>query len=132
METIQQSPITLKLVFQENWNTFLAVHQTLVTWSIVYNVWKISNCRKPAGFSFSTFACLFHPYEIRHVPHSCKSQFFSVCAKVQIDQLVADMNRLFPNCSYFHITFTVPSQFRALLLKNRSCSMPLFSPALKR
>ncbi len=44
METIQQSPITLKLIFQQNWNAFLGVHPTLVTWTIAFNVWKIMNC----------------------------------------------------------------------------------------
>ena len=28
-------------------------------------------------------------------------------------------NRLFPNCSYFHVTFTVPAQFRTLLFEKR-------------
>nr|VFK41343.1 MAG: hypothetical protein BECKTC1821E_GA0114239_101118 [Candidatus Kentron sp. TC]VFK45244.1 MAG: hypothetical protein BECKTC1821D_GA0114238_102511 [Candidatus Kentron sp. TC]VFK63598.1 MAG: hypothetical protein BECKTC1821F_GA0114240_11019 [Candidatus Kentron sp. TC] len=32
-----------------------------------------------------------------------------ICAKVQLDKWVADMNRLFPNWPYFHITFTVSS-----------------------
>ena len=127
METIQQSPITLKLIFQQNWNAFLAVHPTLVTWAIAYNVWKIMNCREPDGLGFSTFACPVHPGEIRYVPHSCKSRFCSVCAKVQIDQWVADMNRLFPNCSYFHVTFTVPSQFRTLLFEKRELLNAVFS-----
>jgi len=127
METIQQSPITLKLIFQENWNSFLAVHPTLVTWYIAFNVWKIMNCREPDGLGFSTFACPIHPSEIRYVPHSCKSRFCSVCAKVQIDKWVADMNRLFPNCSYFHVTFTVPSQFRTLLFEKRELLNAVFS-----
>jgi len=55
METIQQSPITLKLIFQQNWNSFLAVYPTMVTWTIAYNVWKIMNCREPDGLGFSTF-----------------------------------------------------------------------------
>ncbi len=127
METIQQSPITLKLIFQQNWNAFLAVHPTLITWYIAFNVWKIMNCREPDGLGFSTFACPIHPCEIRTVPHSCKSRFCSVCAKVQIDQWVADMNRLFPNGSYFHVTFTVPSQFRTLLFEKRELLNAVFS-----
>ena len=126
METIQQSPITLKLIFQQNWNAFLTVYPTLVTWYIAFNVWKIMNCREPDGLGFSTFACPIHRCEIRHVPHSCKSRFCSVCAKVQIDQWVADMNRLFPNCSYFHVTFTVPSQFRTLLFEKRELLNAVF------
>ena len=127
METIQQSPVTLKLIFQQNWNSFLAVYPTLVTWTIAYNVWKIMNCREPDGLGFSTFACPVHPCEMRYVPHSCKSRFCSVCAKVQIDKWVADMNRLFPNCSYFHVTFTVPSQFQTLLFEKRELLNAVFS-----
>ena len=37
------------------------------------------------------------------------------------------MNELFPNCSYFHVTFTVPSQFRALLFEKRSLLNAVFS-----
>ena len=37
------------------------------------------------------------------------------------------MNRLFPNCSYFHITFTVPAQFRTLLFEKRSLLNAVFS-----
>ena len=126
METIQQSPISLKFIFQQHWNTFLATYPTLVTWTIAFNVWKIMNCREPDGLGFSTFACPVHPGEIRIVPHSCKSRFCSVCAKVQIDKWVADMNRLFPNCSYFHVTFTVPSQFRSLLFEKRELLNAVF------
>ncbi len=127
MEAIQKSPITLKLIFQENWNSFLAEHQALVTWYMAYNVWKIMNCREPDGLGFSTFVCPVHSCEIRQVPHSCKSRFCSVCAKVQIDKWVANMNRHFPNCSYFHVTFTVPSQFRTLLFEKRELLNSVFS-----
>ena len=127
METIQKNSITLKLIFQENWDSFLANHQSMVTWYMAYNVWKIMNCREPDGLGFSTFACPVHSSEICHVPHSCKSSFCSVCAKVQIDKWVADMNRLFPNCSYFHVTFTVPSQFRTLLFEKRELLNAVFS-----
>ena len=127
MEAIQKSPITLKRIFQENWNSFLAEHQALVTWYMAYNVWKIMNCREPDGLGFSTFVCPVHSCEIRQVPHSCKSRFCSVCAKVQIDKWVADMNRHFPNCSYFHVTFTVPSQFRTLLFEKRELLNSVFS-----
>jgi hypothetical protein len=126
METVQQSPITLKLIFQQNWDSFLVTYPTLVTWYMAYNVWKIMNCREPDGLGFSTFACPVHPGEIRQVPHSCKSRFCSVCAKVQIDKWVADMNRLFPNCSYFHVTFTVPAQFRILLFEKRELLNAVF------
>ena len=120
METIsQKGPFTLKQILQENWPAFLATYKTLVTWYIAYNVWKVINCRDPNGLGFATFACPDHPDQFRQVPKSCKSRFCSICAKVQVDKWVTDMNRMFPNCPYFHITFTVPSQFRILLFEKR-------------
>ena len=98
-----------------------------VTWYMAYNIWKVVSCREPDGLGFITFSCPVHPWEQCHVPQTCKSRFCSVCAKVQIDRWVADMNRLFPNCSYFHITFTVPSQFRTLLFEKRSLLNAVFS-----
>ncbi len=37
------------------------------------------------------------------------------------------MNRLFPNCSYFHVTFTVPSQFRTPLFEKKELLNAVFS-----
>jgi len=96
-------------------------------WYVAYNVWKVINCREPDGLGYATFACPVHPSELCHVPHTCKSRFCSICAKVQIDKWVADMNQLFPNCSYFHITFTVPAQFRTLLFEKRALLNAVFS-----
>ena len=87
---------------------------------------KVMNCREPDGLGFATFACPDHPCEIRIVPRTCKSRFCSVCAKVQSDKWVADINQSFPNCSYFHVTFTVPSQFRKLLFEKRELLNAVF------
>lgn len=127
MEAIQSKKFTLKQILQQNWCAFLDAHHLLIPWYAAYNVWKIISCREPDGLGYATFACPVHPSEFCHVPRSCKSRFCSVCAKVQIDKWVTDMNRLFPNCSYFHITFTVPMQFRTLLFEKRSLLNAVFS-----
>lgn len=127
METIGKGQFTLKQILKENWDRFLSVHSMVVAWYMAYNVWKVMNCREPDGLGFATFACPNHPWEVCHIPKSCKSRFCSVCAKVQIDKWVADMNRLFPNCPYFHVTFTVPAQFRELLFEKRSLLNAVFS-----
>ena len=41
------------------------------------------------------------------------------------------MNRLFPNCSYYHITFTVPSQFRTLLFEKKALLSAVFSGSVE-
>ena len=114
MEAIQSQSkqFSLKQILKDNWCAFLDAHHLLVTWYAAYNVWKVINCREPDGLGYATYACPIHSSETQHVPHSCKSRFCSVCAKVQIDKWVTNMNQLFPNCSYFHITFTVPSQLK--------------------
>lgn len=129
METISNNRFTLKQILKDNWNSFLVVHQTLIAWYAIYNVWKVMNCREPDGLGYATFACPKHPGEVCHIPRSCKSRFCSICAKVQVDKWVANMNRLFPNCSYFHVTFTVPAQFRTLLFEKRALLNAVFSAA---
>ncbi len=126
MEAIQSKQFTLKQVLKDNWCSFLDAHHSLVPWYAAYNVWKVINCREPDGLGYATFACPIHPSEFQRVPHSCKSRFCSICAKVQIDKWVTNMNQLFPNCSYFHITFTVPSQFRTLLFEKRALLNAVF------
>lgn len=129
METIRKGQFTLKQIFKDNRDSFSAVHRMQISWFVAYNVWKIMNCREPDGLGFVTYACPDHPEQVCHIPRSCKSRFCSVCAKVQVDKWVADMNRLFPNCSYFHVTFTVPSQFRTLLFEKRGLLNAVFAAA---
>ena len=127
MESVQSKKITLKQILKENWCSFLDAYHLLIPWYAAYNVWKVINCREPEGLGYATFSCPVHPSEICHVPRTCKSRFCSICAKVQIDQWVAGMNQLFPNCSYFHITFTVPVQFRELLFEKRDLLNAVFA-----
>ena len=123
----QSNQFSLKQILKDNWCAFLDVHHSLIPWYAAYNVWKVINCREPDGLGYATYACPIHSSETQHVPYSCKSRFCSVCAKVQIDKWVTNMNQLFPNCSYFHITFTVPSQFRTLLFEKRTLLNAVFA-----
>ena len=127
MEAIQSKKVTLKQILRDRWCSFLDANHSLVPWYAAYSVWKVINCREPDGLGYATFACPIHPSEFQRVPYSCKSRFCSVCAKVQIDKWVTNMNQLFPNCSYFHTTFTVPSQFRTLLFEKRALLNAVFS-----
>lgn len=131
MEIVQHQSITLKQIFQENWDKFLSIHASLVTAYMAYNVWKIMNCREPEGLGYITYACPVHPQEICRVPISCKSRFCSVCAKVQVDKWVDKTNESFPNCSYFHVTFTVPEQFRTMLFEKRALLNAVFSACME-
>ena len=38
---------------------------------------------------------------------------------MQIDKWVSNITQSFPNCPYFHVVFTVPSQFRTLLFEKK-------------
>jgi hypothetical protein len=127
MEAIGKSHITLKQIFKDNWEQFVSDRRSEVFFSAAYNVWKVINCREPEGLGYATYACPDHPEEVCHIPRTCKSRFCPVCAKIQVDKWVADMNRQFPNCPYYHVTFTVPSQFRTLLFEKRSLLNAVFS-----
>ncbi|MBF8274822.1 MAG: Transposase zinc-binding protein [Magnetococcales bacterium] len=89
------------------------------------------NCREPNSLGFNTYACPDHPGETCRIPKSCKSRFCSVCAKVQVDNWVANVTQMFPNCNYFHITFTVPSQFRELLFAKRPLLNAVFATSVE-
>lgn len=128
METASpQGHFTLKKILRENWIGFLALYEKQIGWHMAYNVWKVINCREPDGLGFFTMACPDHSDQIQHVPISCKSRFCSVCGKVQSDKWVSKMNLMFPNCPYYHITFTVPSQFRKLLFEKRALLNAVFA-----
>jgi len=129
MEIVKSDKVSLKQIFKENWNAFRKKHPDLIQWYMAFNIWKVINCRESDGLGFTAFACSVHPDQICYVPNSCKSRFCSVCAKVQIDKWVAAMNRLFPNCPYYHITFTVPSQFRTLLFEKKELLNAVFKAA---
>jgi len=88
MEAIQSKQFTLKQVLKDNWCSFLDTHHSLVQWYAAYNVWKVINCREPDGLGYATFACPIHSSEFQRVPHSCKSRFCSICAKVRVEASV--------------------------------------------
>ncbi len=127
MEAVSKGRFSLKQILKDNWDHFVSAMGFLVSFAAAYNVWKVMNCREPDGLGYATYACPDHPQEICHVPRTCKSRFCSVCAKVQIDKWVSDIDRLFPNCPYFHIVFTVPSEFRELLFEKKVLLNAVFS-----
>ncbi len=132
MEGVQSGQFTLKQILQQNGCSFLDAYHLLVPWYAAYNDWKSINWRESDGLGYATFDCPTHPSEFCHVPRSCKSRFCSICAKVQIDKWVTDMNRLFPNCSYFHITATHPGQFKTLLFEKRSLLNAVFTASTEK
>jgi len=70
METIKANTYSLKQIFKDNWASFLKAYPYQVAWYMVYNVWKIINCREPDGLGFKTFACPVHHDQVCHVPNS--------------------------------------------------------------
>ena len=124
MESTGKSYFTLQRIFKGNWERFVLDNRSRIPFSTAYDVWKVMNCREPDGFGHTTCAC---PEQITHIPKTRKSRFCPVRIKIQVDKRVANVNRLFPNRSYFHITFTVPSRFRTLLFEKRSFLNAVFS-----
>ena len=72
---------------------------------------KMMKCRTPE-LGYSKFQCPKHPEKERVVPHSCKTKICTTCAKIQNDMWGEEMKQRFPVGNYFHITFTMPEEFR--------------------
>jgi len=70
MEIIKSDKVSLKQIFKDNWNAFVAKNRKLVEWYMAYNVWKVINCREPDGLGFRTFACPVHSDQYFHVPNT--------------------------------------------------------------
>ena len=79
---------------------------------IINVVEKMMQCRETDGLGYNTYVCPDHPDERRVVPYTCKTRICSCCAKIQNDIWGEQMKQQFPIGQYFHVTFTMPQEFR--------------------
>ena len=73
---------------------------------------KMISCRNPKRMGYHKYACKEHPKEFRVVPHTCKTRICGKCAKIQNDTWAEEMKERLPVTEYFHITLTMPEEFR--------------------
>ena len=121
---------TIKQIFQDHWNNYLIRH-TDVSNHVKENVSKMMNCRDPKKQGYTKIACPSHPECFTIIPHSCKSRFCNSCGKIATDNWLIKACVDFPNVSYSHVTFTVPSELREVLLTKPDTRKILFEISSK-
>jgi len=108
---------SIKQIFQDNWQKYLAVHQDLTPDYVITTVEKMLSCRNPHQLGYHKYACPEHPEQYIVVPHSCKSRFCNCCGKILTDKWVKQIESQFPSVPFHHICFTIPQELRELLKK---------------
>lgn len=125
MERLTSNKYTIKQIFQDHWDNYLEDHPDVPDY-IRENVSKMLFCRDPERSGYTKIACKDHPEYFTVIPHSCKSRFCNSCGKVATDNWLVKATSDFPNVSYNHATFTVPSELRELLLTKPNTRKILF------
>jgi len=130
MERISGEKYTIKQIFQDHWDDYLIRHPDVPDY-IRENVAKMMDCRDPLKQGYTKMACPEHPEYFTIIPHSCKSRFCNSCGKIATDNWLIKATSDFPNVSYNHVTFTVPSELRELLLTKPDTRKILFEISSK-
>lgn len=120
---------TIKQIFQDCWGDYSASHA--VSPDIKEVVEKMLDCRNPEKLGYTKLACPDHPDCYTIIPHSCKVRFCNACGKVATDNWLAKACDDFPNVSYCHITFTIPSELREVFSNNPKLRKILFKISSK-
>lgn len=118
---------TIKSILKDHWVSYVKRFGNTIPEHVYENVRKVLECREPYLIGYHKYVCPNHPDQYVIVPHSCKSRFCNSCGKVATDNWILKACSDFPNTSYFHITFTVPSQLRSLIASNKQIRSKLFS-----
>ncbi len=126
---IVSGKVSIKNVFRhrEAWLKFWATHILLLRWSIVWNVWKMIQCKN--AFGHTEYICP-KCEAVRRIPHTCKSRFCNSCGKAAVERWADKTLSEILDVKYKHLVFTLPEQFRIWIRKNRKiCLNILFASA---
>lgn len=121
---------TIKQIFQDHWPEYVKNHPDVPLY-VRETVEKMLSCRNPEKLGYVKLACPDHPECYTVIPHSCKSRFCNACGKVATDIWLNKACNDFPNVSYTHITFTIPSELRELFLLKPELRKILFQISSK-
>lgn len=100
--------ITIKQIFKDHWESILAKHKEQIPEYTIITVNKMLACRDPQRLGYAKYICPDHPEVVTIIPHSCKSKFCNTCGNLQTERWINESSSLFPNTTYYHITFTIP------------------------
>jgi len=118
--------ITIKQIFEDNYEEFKSLHWEYINSNIEENVQKILICRDTEKLGCTIYQCPNHPEHIVKIPHSCKSRFCNTCWKIKTDEWIASCNQLLPNVNYRHLTLTIPEELRNIFYENKDFLNCLF------
>ena len=113
--------LSLKALFQadNNWYNFYQKNRDRLRPAIVENVLKILSCRHRVR-GFDVYRCS-NPKcgHAKVMPYSCNSRFCSTCGYKKTMQWIDTQMAILPHCSWQHMVFTLPAEYRPLFWKNR-------------
>ena len=117
-EIIHGSKYTIKQIFKDNWNNFLALHHNLVRPVVIENVAKVMACGDKNILGYNTYVCP-ECGEKKYVAHTCKSRFCNACGKVKNDEWAEKAQTRLFNIPHKHLVFSIPCEIRLLFQENR-------------
>jgi hypothetical protein len=99
-------------ILQAAWPSYPTAKKDKLNPDTIQMIEKTLQCRKADGLGYHKFQCQKHSKQVRVVPHTCKTKICSCCAKIQNDIWGEQIKERLPKEKYFHITFTMPQEFR--------------------
>lgn len=106
-------------IFIDHWDAFKKNHPRYDSPQYEVPVLKMLGCGKESG-GYSEYRCVHCGCDVRRIGFSCKSCFCLSCAKLYVDEFVAQVSRmLHPGVVYRHIILTLPEQLRKAFYKVR-------------
>lgn len=122
------SDFTIKQIFQDNWDSFVAENNDVKIRPIVFEeVNKIINCGNP-NFGYALFVCE-HCGKFLKVPFRCKSRFCNTCGVKYAQDRALSMIKKSIRCKHRHIVFTMSDKLWIYFQKYRFLLNGLFDSA---
>jgi predicted SnoaL-like aldol condensation-catalyzing enzyme len=104
---------------KEKWKKYTIIRKDVLhpfQEEVIENMRRCQEAGKD-GLGYHKYACPNHPDKVRIVPHTCKTKICSTCAAIRNDMWGEEIKQRLPKGKYFHITFTMPEEFRTFFHK---------------
>ena len=122
------SQFTIKQIFEDNWNNFVADNSDINIRPVVFDeVQKIINCGNP-DFGHAVYVCDFC-HKIITVPFRCKSRFCNTCGTKYAQDRALTMSKKAIRCQHRHIVFTMSDKLWPFFQRDSSLLDGLFEAA---
>lgn len=116
METLSGKPYTIRAIFEDHWEVFVAENPTGIPDYVAESVTHMLACGKAEKLGYHLWRCPEHPDEELRVPNTCKERICNRCGVKATNDWMERVYRDFPEVPYFHITFTVSDLLRPFFL----------------